>query len=271
MHQLESKRRHFFSLKSWYGHGRTGRTIAAGPVLSCNKSLTKLNLWLCDIPEAGLREIARGLLQNTSLKKLDISTNKLGMEGSLALAEMLSCNKSLTELNLRSCGIPKDGLRKIARGLLQNTSLKKLDISYNELGMEGSVAVAEMLSNKSLTELNLRSCGIPKDGLRKIARGLLQNTSLKKLDISVNELGMEGSVAVAEMLCNKSLTELNLEWCDIPEVGLREIARGLLQNTSLQTLNLWPLEKLFLEAEMERLRKSGNFTPQSSSRLEIKY
>ena len=31
MHQLESKRRHFFSLKSWYGHGRTGRTIAAGP------------------------------------------------------------------------------------------------------------------------------------------------------------------------------------------------------------------------------------------------
>ena len=29
--KLESKRRHFFSLKNRYGHGRTGRTIAAGP------------------------------------------------------------------------------------------------------------------------------------------------------------------------------------------------------------------------------------------------
>ena len=30
-HKLESKRRHFFSLKNWYGHGRTGCTIAVGP------------------------------------------------------------------------------------------------------------------------------------------------------------------------------------------------------------------------------------------------
>ena len=29
--QLESKRRHFSSSKNRYGHGRTGRTVAAGP------------------------------------------------------------------------------------------------------------------------------------------------------------------------------------------------------------------------------------------------
>ena len=139
--------------------------------------------------------------------------------------------------------------------------------------MEGSVALAEMLScNKSLTELDLVWCDLSEAELREIARGLLHNTSLKKLDISHNDLGMEGSVALAEMLsCNKSLTELNLRFCDIPEGGLREIARGLLQNTSLQTLILWPLpQKTILEAEMERVKKSGNFTPQSSSRLEIK-
>ena len=195
------------------------------------------------------------------------------MEGSVALAEMLSCNKSLTEFNLWSCDIPDAGLREIARGLLQNTSLKKLDISRNKPGMEGSVALAEMLScNKSLTELNLELCDLPDAGLREIARRLLQNTSLKKLDIGFNKLGMEVSVALAEMLsCNKSLTELNLGWCDIPEAGLREIARGLLQNNSLRTLTLLsPLDKTFLEAEMERLMRSRNFTPQSSSRLEIK-
>ena len=249
-------------------------SVALAEMLSSNKSLTELNLGWCHLPEAGLREIARGLLQNTSLKKLDISCNKPGMEGSVALAEMLSCNKSLTELNLGLCHLPEAGLREIARGLLQNTSLKKLDISHNNLRMEGSVAVAEMLScNKSLTELNLEWCVIPVAGLRKIARGLLQNTSLKKLDISHNNsLGMEGSVALAEMLsCNKSLTELNLWLFHIPDAGLREIARELLQNTSLQTLTLWPPErKRILEAEIKRLKRSGCFTPQSLSRLEIK-
>ena len=95
---------------------------------------------------------------------------------------------------------------------------------------------------------------------------------------------MEGSLALAEMLsCNRSLTELTIWCCHIPEVGLREIARGLLQNTSLETLWVDDLDwfstprgwfntqrKTFLEAEMERLKRSGNFTPQRPRRLEIK-
>ena len=32
--KLESKRRHFSSSKNRYGHGRTGRTVAAGPVMN---------------------------------------------------------------------------------------------------------------------------------------------------------------------------------------------------------------------------------------------
>ena len=239
-----------------------------------NAALVELNIaWnILSVTSEGWVHLFKAL-SNTSLKKLHISYNNLGMEGSVALAKILSCNKSLTELNLRSCDIPATGLREIARALLQNTSLKKLDISRNNLGMEASVALAGMLScNKSLTELNLGLCDIPEAGLREIAGGLLQNTSLKKLDISCNKPGMEGSVALAGMLsCNKSLTELNLRSCDIPKAGLREIARGLLQNTSLRTLRLWSTErKAFLEAEIERLKKSGNFTPQSSSRLEIK-
>ena len=64
------------------------------------------------------------------------------------------------------------------------------------------------------------------------------------------------SVALAEMLsCNKSLTELNLEGCAIPEAGLREIARGLLKNTTLQTLKLDPSEQK-KHSLKQRLRNS---------------
>ena len=257
-----------------YNHLEMEGSEALSEMLSCNRSLTELSIGGCHIFKAELREIARGLLQNTSLKKLDISHNhNLEEEGSVALAEMLSCNKSLTELSLEECCIPVAGFRQIARGLLQNTSLKKLDISHNNLRMEGSVALAEMLScNKSLTELNIWECDIPEAGFREIARGLIHNTSLKKLSNSRNKLGMEGSVALAQMLsCNKSLTELNLMWLCIPEAGLTEIARGLLQNTSLQTLIIGNAhDKTFIEAEIKRLQMRGKYTAPSSRKLEIK-
>ena len=236
--------------------------IAAG--LAHNAFLAELNIGgyirsRNKITSEGWVHLFKALSNNTSLKKLNISYNNLGVEGSVALAEMLSCNKSITELNLKGCDIPEAGLREITKGLFHNTSLIELDI---KLGMEGSVVPAEILScNKSLTELNLRRCDMSGAGVRRIARELLQNTTLKK-----------ESAALADMLsCNKSLTKLNLELCHISVDGLREIARGLLQNTTLQTLTLWPPQhKTFLEAEIERLKKSGKFTPQSSSRLEIK-
>ena len=277
-------------------------------MLTVNMTLKVLNLSGCSLGIAVVVSVFRSLEHNTSLEELDLSENRQLAEGDseavgCAIERMLNVNRTLKVLNLSGCRLDTAVANHIAAGLVQNdyliklnierngyitsegwvdvfkalcnnTSLKKLDINVNNVWMEGSVALAEMLSlNKSLTELSLRDCLIPEAGLREIARGLLQNTSLKKLDIGFNKLGMEGSVALAEMLsCNKSLTELNLGLCDIPEDGLTEIARGLLQNNSLRTLTLWSLlDKTFLEAEFERLKKSGNFTPQSSSRLKIKY
>ena len=39
------------------------------------------------------------------------------------------------------------------------------------------------------------------------------------------------------MSCNKSLTELSLQDCLIPEAGLRKIGGGLLHNTAVKNLN----------------------------------
>lgn len=139
--------------------------------------------------------------------------------------------------------------------LHNNKVLKKLDIRRNNLGVEGSVALAEMSRNTSLTELNLRYCVIPEVGLREVARGLLHNKTIKKLDISNNNFEMERLVALAEMLSHKSLIELHLACHNIPEAGLTEIARALLQNTSLQTLWLEDASKTFIEAEMETQSK----------------
>ena len=288
---------------------QTAEHFALG--LSESQSIQALDLVGNKISSAGAVSIFRSLEHNTSLEELDLSENRQLAEGDgeavgCAIERMLSVNRTLKVLNLSDCRLDTTAVTHIAAGLAHNaslaelnigagvwsrnnitsegwvhlfkalcnnTSLKKLSISWNKLEIEGSVALTVMLSfNTSLTELNLGRCDIPEAGLTEILKtGMLLNTSLKKLDISHINLGMEGSVALAEMLsCNKSLTELNLKWCDIPEAGLREITRGLLQNTTLQTLTLWPLQQFFFEAEIEKIKKSGNFTPQSSSKLEIK-
>ena len=266
-------------------------------MLNVNRALEVLNVAYCGLNTGVVTHIFRSLEHNTSLEELDLSRNSQLAEGDseavgCAIERMLNVNTTLKVLNLSGCrldttvithiadglannaslaelnigaeiwsrnNITSEGWVHLFKALCNNTSLKKLNITHNDLGVKGSVALSEMLScNKALTKLNLGWCDIPEAGLTEIlTKGLLHNTSLKKLNISGNDLWIEGSVALAEMLtCNKSLTELNLRRCDIPEDGLREIARGLLQSTTLQTLKLWsPQQSTLLEAEIERITR----------------
>ena len=251
-------------------------------MLNVNRTLTLLNLTECGVTSEVASCFAKGLAQNQSVRKVILHSNNIGSAGAVSIFRSLEHNTSLEELDLSDNWqlTYRDSEAvgcAIERMLNENKTLKILNLSGCELDTAVATHTATGLAyNASLAELNIGEniCinKITSEGWVHLFKALCNNTSLKKLNISWNEVGMEGSVALAEMLsCNKSLTELDLEWCDIPEGGLREIARGLLQNTSLQTLNLWPTEqKTFLEAEMERLKKSGNFTSQSSSRLEIK-
>ena len=207
--------------------------------LAQNKSLRKVILQLNNIGTAGAVSIFRSLEHNTtSLEGLDLSENSQLAEGDseavgCAIERMLKVNRTLKVLNLSDCGLKTTVITHTAAGLVHNASLVELNIGGG------------ILNGNDITS----------EWWVHLFKVLCKNTSLKKLDISHNKLGMEESVALAEMLsCNKSLTELNLLGCNIPEAGLRQIARGLLQNTTLNTLNLWPPEKAFLEAEIERLK-----------------
>ena len=216
--------------------------------LAQNHSLRKVILRLNNIGSAGAVSIFRLLEHNTSLEELDLSGNSQLAEGDskavgCAIEMMLNVNRTLKVLNLSSCRIDTTVIIHTTAGLAHNACLAELNIG------------AHILSRNNITS-----------GCEHLFKTLCNNTSLKKLDISHNNLGVKESVALAKMLsCNKSLTELNLGGCDISEAGLREIARGLLKNTTLQTLT--SEQKTFLEAEIERLKKSGNFTPQADLRL----
>ena len=273
-------------------------------MLNVNRTLKFFKLQITDLIA---QHITKGLTKNTSLVKLEMESCSLSCRCAVSLFQQLTNCPTLKycfidsilgvgavvvidtlatialpystgTVNPENCVEILRTLNHIGRVVSAHCNRKlKVNNSQGKLlnKMEESVliAVSEMLScNDSLTKLQLNSFDVPDPGLREIARGLLHNTSLKKLDISGSHMGTEGSLALAEMLlCNQSLTELTLRWYNIPDPGLSEIARGLLHNTSLQILKVRDTSyKTFLEAEMERLKRSENFASQNSRQLTIK-
>jgi len=212
-------------------------------LLRVNTRLKVLNLRYCGLDTAVVTDIAAGLEHNTSLEELNLSGNRQIVVG-----------------NSKAVGYA------IERMLRVNKRLQLLDLSDCELDTAVAIHIAAGLEHSSLAELNIaRNSSITSEGGIHIFKHLHNNLSLKKLNISNCGLEDSSSAALAEMLsCNKSLIELTIIGnYGIHEAGLTELAKGLLQNTSLQMLKI-DRGKTFLKAEIEKVKRSGNFTLQRS-------
>ncbi|XP_065896177.1 NLR family CARD domain-containing protein 3-like [Dysidea avara] len=82
-------------------------------------------------------------------------------------------------------------------------------------------------------------CQISPFGAHCIAEGLRENSSLQKLDISVNELFDNGAIAICNCLKNNfTLRELNISFNKITNTGAKEIAKAIKASNNLCTLNI---------------------------------
>ena len=115
---------------------------------------------------------------NISLNKLDLSGDsqlaKVDTEAvGCAIESMLNMNRTLRILELSGCRLNTAVVTHIPAGLTYNTTLTELYLGWNGL--------------------------ISSEGWVRVFNALHNNKVLKKLDIRRNNLGVEGSVALAEM------------------------------------------------------------------------
>uniref|UniRef100_A0A3B1K7A8 NACHT domain-containing protein n=1 Tax=Astyanax mexicanus TaxID=7994 RepID=A0A3B1K7A8_ASTMX len=136
-------------------------------------------------------------LQNSSLNELDLSNNDLQDSGvELLSAGLKSSHCKLQILRLASCylgGKTCESLGSVFK--MENSSLKKLDISNNDLQDSGVELLSAGLKslNCKLQILRLASCylgGKTCESLGSVFK--MENSSLKKLDISNNDLQDSG-------------------------------------------------------------------------------
>lgn len=118
-----------------------------------------------------LKQISEELLEkSTNLKQLDISSNPFETVSSKALT-----SNSLEELYIRNCSLP------IIKNLFANLpNLHNLDLSNNALT---DISLDNFSKLKYLTSLNLS-----RNSISHIDCGNVSIPSLKKLDVSINQL-----------------------------------------------------------------------------------
>ena len=195
----------------------------------------------------------------THLKCLSFAGNPIG---DAAMDHIRMIPDTVTDLNLADCRLSPKGVTSLAEYLKTNKSVTQLKLGGNNAGLEGARALAEMLQvNKNLRALSIRNCKIGPGGFAFIGMGILNNDSLKELDISrQKDFSVEGDEylqsfgEMATMITpNGDFCVLTLAVClnprqslekiDVSDLGATDrtadaLAKYMKDNESLQEIEL---------------------------------
>mmetsp|Transcript_37196 Transcript_37196/g.68895 ORF Transcript_37196/g.68895 Transcript_37196/m.68895 type:complete len:666 (+) Transcript_37196:61-2058(+) len=165
----------------------------------------------------------------------DAGDNDYGQEGQ---NEIRQREQNYYESAKLSSLVGNVGATRLAYALSYNTRLLTLNLSRNDIGTEGGVALAKSLygvtnhSSSSSNNNNNPNNSNSSDAFRS-------KTALRVINLSHNLIGNDGAMAFSQALRhNTSLTELNLSDNEIGFEGMLTLMEGLKKNITLKRLGL---------------------------------
>ncbi|XP_031409477.1 leucine-rich repeat-containing protein 74A isoform X4 [Meleagris gallopavo] len=144
-------------------------------------------------------------------------------------------------INLNHHGLGPKGVKAIAITLVSNATVTHLELEDNHILAEGAICIAEMLrENCSLRELNISNNHLDTEGAEAIASLLLENASyLHTLQLSGNSFGEEAASCLADaLMSNYQVKKLDLSHNEFSEKGGQLLGQMLAVNTTLEILDL---------------------------------
>ncbi|NXA18224.1 LR74A protein, partial [Ibidorhyncha struthersii] len=145
-------------------------------------------------------------------------------------------------INLNHHGLGPKGVKAIAIALVSNATVTHLELEDNCILAEGAICIAEMLrENSSLQELNISNNHLDTAGAEAIASLLLDNLSY------LHALQLSGGLYLARSYClctfvslqgNYQVKELDLSHNEFSEKGGQLLGQMLASNTTLEILDL---------------------------------
>ncbi|NXX63543.1 LR74A protein, partial [Scopus umbretta] len=146
-------------------------------------------------------------------------------------------------INLNHHGLGPKGVKAIAIALVSNATVTHLELEDNRILAEGAVCIAEMLrENSSLQELNISNNHLDTAGAEAIASLLLDNLSyLHALQLSGSLYAPKQSHCLCTFVSlqgNYQVKELDLSHNEFCEKGGQLLGQMLASNTTLEILDL---------------------------------
>ena len=243
--------------------------------LSHGKEVEYINLKGNSIGSAGAEQLAAALKGSDKLTYLSLNGNSIGTDGCIAITELIFSNPKLKHLDIGNNDIKYDGIIALANVIGSNYTIETLNMEnpsflFFAVGQEWATHIGKMLANSiGLQKLSLRKYKLRCDGIYTIMEHLMENNKLRVLDLSANEISVEGCSAVAKFLkqegcvleglalannkagdlgakaisqalaVNKSLCYLDFTYNQIKDDGLSRLAESLEVNEKLQVVKLY--------------------------------
>lgn len=208
-------------------------------VLSKRPLLEKLRIYNTDIwtPLAGAPEDLSKFMEETKLQELLLQGTNLGTDGIVAIAKGLQGNKHLKILGIVDRPGIK-GIQDLVASLRVNTTITELVLRESHLTTEMAVEIADLLQHShTIKRLDLSNNNVGPCGGQALAAALETNSTLKRLDLSLTNIGTAGAVALGKALVsNRALKLLDISFCHIGQEGIQGLCDGLVHNTSLRKL-----------------------------------
>lgn len=182
--------------------------------LMLNKTITQLDLSHNKIGQSGARKIAKYLLQSQILTHLNLADNMINYEGSRYLCQALKVNKSLIDLNLKLNRIDDKAGQKMCIDLRMKFScLENINLAANLLGNMFCESLSEYISyNTSIKKLDISSNQIDESNAPTLKGSLDANERIIKFDVKRNGFSAETEEEINEIVTKNFLKSQNIRY-----------------------------------------------------------
>ncbi|ETM02456.1 hypothetical protein L917_01097 [Phytophthora nicotianae] len=229
--------------------GENVGTLGPGGVRFSNGPYTQLRyirIWKQEIGNEGAAAIA-SLLQAASdvnIAYLELLDCGIGEQGCKALADVLSLQRAPGVLTLNldyNLEIGDAGVNVLVDGLFNNSALKQLHLDYCDVGPNGCIKLAQLISLPmcAIEVLSLNGNNIEGEGLHHLSLGLARSQRLVTLNLSDNGIrnNIEALTAFRDALIrSKALAHVDFTFNLIEPEGANVLLPALApENTKLQS------------------------------------
>ncbi|KAM5129463.1 uncharacterized protein ACMZJ9_019982 [Mantella aurantiaca] len=219
--------------------------------------------------------LASGIRDNQTLRILELSENNLEGPHFRDLMEALTTSR-IEELHLFRNHLTDISCPHLASGIRDNQTLRKLDLSDNNLEGPHFRDLMEALTTSRIEELQLSDNHLANISCPHLASGIRDNQTLRKLDLSDNNLEGPRFRDLMAALTTSRIEELHLRKTHLTDISCPHLASGIRNNQTLRTLDVShnnlagrqfrDLMTALTTSRIEELQIAGDFSTEECKR-----